>query len=83
MFGYRTFIVIRSDFYHYESSVAEHVRIWSNQFFIDPKLGTFHFPSLSATFHLKPVFRLCFSCAMRIRRKTFWGDVFVFECFRS
>ena len=28
-------------FNHYESSVAEHVRIWSNQSFIDTKLGTF------------------------------------------
>ena len=39
-------------FNHYESSAAERIRIWSNQSFIDTKLGTFTQVYFS-TFHLK------------------------------
>ena len=76
---------------HYESSRAEHVRrrIWSNQSFIDCKLGAFTQVYFSI-FHLKQatqpvfsllVFLLCFSCVIRIKHFPYFGAMFLFSNF--
>ena len=76
---------------HYESSRAEHVRrrIWSNQSFIDAKLGAFTQVYFSI-FHLKQatqpvfsllVFLLCFSCVIRIKHFPYFGAMFLFSNF--
>jgi len=80
-------------FNHYESSVAEHVRIWSNQSFIDTKLSIFTGSSL--LFHFPPETSYP-TCIFSTRRSSsvfiesferegnsslFWGDVFVFDFF--
>ena len=76
-------------FNHYESSVAEHVRIWSKQSFIEAKLGAFTQVYFSI-FHLKQatqpvfsllVFRLCFSCVIRIKQFPYFGAMFLFSNF--
>ena len=81
-------------FNHYESSVAEHVRIWSNQTFIDTKLGSFTQVYFS-TFHLKqatqPVvfllgFRLLFFLSHSNKKENIFpilGRSFCFRFFRS
>ena len=44
MFGYRTFIVIRSDFNHYEGSVAESLRKFCSRTCQDLEQPVFHRP---------------------------------------
>ena len=76
-------------FNHYESSVAEH-RIWSNQSFIDTKLGTFTQVYFS-TFHLKqatqPVFsllgfRLQFFLSHSHKKENIFPILWRCSCFR-